>query len=179
MKIAANCAAKASVAVEQLENQLKLGNLETSFQGFYKTKSRPENQKAIMTHLAGLQLATKLSNDSCDVIQPGPVGKLFTPLAILTLSIQGFKFAEEGELSKARKANKTKLSRTRPTPKFDLNDVKKDEAVRKDIIGFFEATLRDQGKGEWCLAAEGRKLALTTLRISKKFSKSPSFSLFF
>ena len=108
-----------------------------------------------------------------------PPGKLFTPLAILTFSTQGFKFEAEWELSKARKKNKTKLSCTRPTPKFDLNDVKKDEAVRKENIGFFKATLRDQGKGEWCLAAEGRKLALTTPRISKKFSKSPSFSLFF
>ena len=32
VKIAANCAAKASVVVEQLENQLKLINLEASIQ---------------------------------------------------------------------------------------------------------------------------------------------------
>ena len=100
------------MVVEQLENHLKLGNLEASIQGFNKSKSRQENQKAIMTHLTGLQLTTRLSNVFCDVIQPNPGGKLFTPLAILTFSTQGFKFAAEGELS--RKANKTKLSCTTP-----------------------------------------------------------------
>ena len=59
MKKGANFAAKVSMVVEQLENQLKLGNLEASVQGFNKSKSRPENQKAIITHLAGLQLATR------------------------------------------------------------------------------------------------------------------------
>ena len=39
--------------------------------------------------------------------------------------------------------------------------------------------MRDQGKGEWCLTDEGRKLALATLRVRKKFAKSPTFSLFF
>ena len=34
VKIATNCASKASMVVEQLENQLKLGNLEASVQGF-------------------------------------------------------------------------------------------------------------------------------------------------
>ena len=61
VKIAANCASKASMVVEQLENQLKLGNLEASVQGFSKSKSRPENLKAIMTHNTGLHLSTKLS----------------------------------------------------------------------------------------------------------------------
>ena len=58
---------------EQLENQLKLGNLEASVHGFNKSNSRQENQKANMTHLAGLQFATNLSNVSCDVIQSNPV----------------------------------------------------------------------------------------------------------
>ena len=109
-----------------------------------------------MTHLMGLQLATRLSHVSCDVIQPNPGGKIFTLLAILTFSTQGFKYAAEGELSKARKAGKTNLSCTRPTPKFDLNDVKKDKDVRKEIIGYFESTLIDQGKGDWCLLTKRR-----------------------
>ena len=54
VKIAANCESKASMVVEQLENHLKLGILEASVQGFRKGKSRPENLKAIMTHLTGL-----------------------------------------------------------------------------------------------------------------------------
>ena len=48
-----------------------------------------------------------------------------------------------------------------------------------EIIGYFESTLTDQGKGDWCLTDEGRKLALSTLRVSKKHSKSPTFSLYF
>ena len=78
----------------------------------------------------------------------------------------------EGELSKAKKAGRTKLSYSCPMPKFDLNNVKKDEDVLKEISGYLESTLVDQGNGDWCLTDEGRKLALSTLRVSKKYSKS-------
>ena len=60
------------MVVEQLENQLKLGNLEASVLGFSKGKSRPENLKAIMTHLEGLKLTIRLSHVSGEVIQPNP-----------------------------------------------------------------------------------------------------------
>ena len=50
---------------------------------------------------------------------------------------------------------------------------------RKEIIGYFEPTLVDQGKKDWCLSDEGRKLAIATLRISKRHAKSPTFSLFY
>ena len=36
-----------------------------------------------------------------------------------------------------------------------------------------------QGKGNWCLTDEGRKLAISTLRVSKRHAKSPTFSLFY
>ena len=75
VKIATNCESKASMVVEQLENKLKLGNLEASVHGFSKVKSRPENLKAIMTHLAGLQLTTRLSHVSGECIQPNPGAK--------------------------------------------------------------------------------------------------------
>ena len=55
----------------------------------------------------------------------------------------------------------------------------KEDDVRREIIGYFESTLVDQGKGNWCLTDEGRKLALSTLMVSKRHAKSPTFSLFF
>ena len=108
-------------------------------QGFSKGKSRPENQKVNMTHLTGLQLATRLSHVLCEVIQPNSGVKQFSHLAILNFSTQG-----EGELSKTRK-----VGRTHAQHQFDLNDIKKDEDVRREIVGYFESTLVDQGKGNW------------------------------
>ena len=167
------------MVVEQLENQLKLGNLEASVHGFSKGKSRLENLKAIMTHLEGLKLTIRLSHVSGEVIQPNPGAKQFSPICILNFSTQGFEYQAEWELSRARKAGRTKLSCTRPTPKFDLNDVKKEDDVCREIIGYFEVTLFDQGKGDWCLTDEGRKLAISTRRLSKRHTKSPTFSLFY
>ena len=179
VKIAANCASKASTVVELLETQLKIGNLEASVHGFSKGNSKPENLKLVMTHLENLKLSIRLSNVSGEVIQPNKNAKQFSPFCILNFATQGFKYQAEGELSRARKGGKTKMTCTRPTPKYDLNDLKKEEDVRKEIIGYFESTLVDQGKKDWCLSDEGRKLAIATLRISKRHAKSPTFSLFY
>ena len=144
--------------------------------GFSKGNSKPENLKLVVTHLANLKLSIRLSNVSGEVIQPNKNAKQFSPFCILNFATQGFNYQAEGELSRARKGGKTSMTCTRPTPKFDLNDLKNEEDIRKEIIGYFESTLVDQGKKDWC---EGRKLALATLRISKRHDKSPTFSLFY
>ena len=54
-----------------------------------------QNQKAIMAHLSGLQLSTKFSNLSFDVIQTSPNDKPFTPLCNLDIQHPGLQVCHQ------------------------------------------------------------------------------------
>ena len=72
------------------------------------------------------------------------------PMVSLSLPLRSWhsapKVSSLPPKAKARRGNKTKISCTLPTPKIDLNDAKKDEDVKREIINYFESTLKDQGK---------------------------------
>ena len=166
--------------VELLENQVKIGNLEASVQGFNKGNAKPDNVRLLVTHLESLKLSTRMSNISVEVIQPNKgATKQFSPFALLNFATAGFKYQAEGELSRARKGGKTKITCNRPIPKFDNNDLRSDDDIRKEILAFFDATLKAQGKIDWCLDDAGRKLALSTLRITKRHARAPAFSVYY